>query len=222
MGANSSRNLGVDLSLGSIIAFLDDDDYWDPNRLYLFKIEFENDADVVYSDMYIFNSFSKRYIKRNESLSNTVDKLLQNNFLGGFSNVAFRKKNFFDCGRLDNELLSYQDLDLWIRLCNDAKVRYVNKPLTYYRVSNNSISLNEEKKLQGLNSILNKYNSLYKSKPECYEKRLNLEMCNYLKCGWFKSASKLYKMTDKKLNSTKYYFLGVLKYFATRLKRNGV
>ena len=57
-GANAARNLGVSASSGEFISFLDADDLWDPSKLELQLLAFENDLEpqVVFGMVTQFRS----------------------------------------------------------------------------------------------------------------------------------------------------------------------
>lgn len=191
-GANKSRNIGIKKATGEIIALLDDDDYWDKNRLKVMKKYFDLGYDVVYSDMYIFNEKKLRKIIRGETKPDKIiEKLLEGNYWGGFSNVCFTKKIFLKSNMLDESVISYQDLDLWIRMAQYGKIKYISEPLLFYRESENSISLNSNKKLYGLLFSINKYSDLYSKYPKSLEKRINNELVFFLKNGWYNNVRKI-------------------------------
>ncbi len=56
-GPSAARNTGIDASQNSLIAFLDDDDEWDPENLYLRKAIMQAHPELVYT----FSNFSTRY-----------------------------------------------------------------------------------------------------------------------------------------------------------------
>lgn len=212
-GANYARNRGAEESKGVYLSFLDDDDIWEKTRVQDMVECLRNGADVIYSDMIIFNEKFSRHSVRKES-KEPLKELLKANYFGGFSNVMLRKEIFEKVGRLDESLLSYQDIDLWIRVAEVGEIAYINKPLTYYRESINSISLNEEKKLNGLLAYLDKYEALYNQFPECKKIKLETEMVNFLKNGWFGSAKKvkgMLRVYENKFVLYGKYLKGILK-----------
>lgn len=146
MGANYSRNLGALKSSGMYLSFLDDDDYWENTRVSKIVEMFHKGYDIVYSDFIIFGKNKHRYSKReNPEYENALELMLSNNYLGGFSNVSFTKQCFIDSKMLDEEMPSYQDQDLFIRMIQIGRIGYIEEALSYYRINENSISLNSKK-----------------------------------------------------------------------------
>ena len=194
IGANASRNRGVFESQNDYIAFLDDDDEWLPNKIEESSKCFSDEIGLVYSDILIIENKRERYFKKKEYGKNeTLYHLLCGNFVGGFSGVVFKKIHFFNCNGLDTRLQSYQDIDLWIRMASMCQFYHVNKPLIKYYITDDSISLNVSKKVNGTYMLLKKYENEYKRFPESRRYRINSEIKYYLKNGWTKQAIKMYK-----------------------------
>ena len=218
-GANASRNLGALKAKGEFISFLDDDDYWRIDRIEKVVNALNDGYDVVYHDIIIFDEKRERRLNR---FAIAEDKLLEcilcSNDWGGFSSVTIRKAAFDDVGKLDVSVKSQQDTDLWIRLAQKYRAVYINEPLTFYRLSDDAISVNEKKKIEGLYHLLEKYNDLYKRYPECEKIKLKDEMILFLKNGWTEGSKQLYKELKKKhgvLYAQKAYFIGFLKRIIT-------
>ncbi|KKF42410.1 hypothetical protein AF63_05100 [Streptococcus uberis Ab71] len=191
-GANYARNLGVNESHGSFISFLDDDDYWDETRIEIFSNYFDNNTALIYSDMIMFNSSSSKISKRTlPQEDKQLEILLYDNFLGGFSNVMINKKALLHSGGLNEQMKSYQDQELWLRILPLGKIIYVNKPLTYYRISDESISNNNLNKIQGLNSLLKINKEHYEKYSGSKIKKLKNEYILSLKNGWRTNSEQL-------------------------------
>lgn len=193
-GANYARNLGAKTSKGTILSFLDDDDFWHKNRIQRVVDKIEDGYDVIYSDYEIFSEkhshVNTRYsVNEDEKLQ----KILSANFLGGFSNVSFTKELFMKVGMLDEKMPSYQDQDLFIRLVQNGKLGYINDTLSYYRITPVSISLNGNRKLSGMKLLLEKYDDLFKKYPDSKRRRLESELSYALKNGWYSNASEIKK-----------------------------
>lgn len=184
-GANYSRNLGASLSKGEILSFLDDDDFWDAHRVEKVINAIKRGADIVYSDIIILSDKNKRYsASKNPLEKDKLSMILAYNYLRGFSNVSFTKNIFKKAGSLDETAVAYQDLDLFIRMVPLGKVYYIAEPLSYYRISDNSISLDGTKKYKGLMHILDKYADLYEKYPKSKCIKLKNDYVNALRNGW--------------------------------------
>ena len=218
MGANYSRNIGIEHSHGEYISILDDDDFWDTTRVEKVIKEFEKKADIVYSDFYIFSKRKEYISKRKYPIKEEYLKnILEFNFLGGFSNVSFTRKLFYDVGKLNTKIPSYQDQDLFVRLIEKGvNISYIAEPLSYYRISTNSISLNYNKKLEGLKKFLEKYNELFEMYPMSRTKRLESELVYSEKQGWKDNSKEISNLLKKYVNKKRILFLklkGKIKFF---------
>ena len=220
MGANYSRNYGVSKSSGDILSFLDDDDYWDSNRIALMVNRFKEGYDILYSDFYIFSDKGKKYSKRDyPPIEDQLSSILAYNYLGGFSNVAFTRSLFESVHGLDETMPSYQDQDLFVRLIQNGSLSYIPKPLSYYRIMPNSISLNNKKKIDGLEAFLVKYKDLYEKFPDSLVFRLESELVYAKKQGWEDNAKTIasYLLAYESKSKIRLLSLkGKLKYIAVK------
>lgn len=219
-GANYARNLGAKKSDGTILSFLDDDDYWHINRLEKIVMKIDEGCDVVYSDYVIFSEkgsrINSRFLPKDDE---KLERILAGNFLGGFSNVTFTKKLFEKVGMLDESMPSYQDQDLFIRLVQHGRLGYINEGLSYYRITPVSISLNENKKFTGMKMLLEKYEHLFNKYPEAKRRRLESELIYARKQGWSENATAIknyLKEYDSYLRIFRIDFNGFLKYIAIK------
>lgn len=226
MGANASRNKGVLESRNEVIAFLDDDDIWLPNKIEESLKYISDEVGLVYSDILIVENKKERYFrKKNYEDREVLQGLLSGNYVGGFSGVVLNKKFFVQIGGLDTSLQSYQDLDLWIRLSKVCKFYHVKKALIKYYVMDDSISLNVDKKIKGLYSLLNKYDKEYSYFPKSRKRRIHNEIINFLKNGWVSSAMKIYYAEYSKrylhfFFNLPYVFVGLLKGIIYKVFKN--
>ncbi|WMB30176.1 glycosyltransferase [Streptococcus didelphis] len=206
-GANYARNIGVMKTKGTFISFLDDDDYWDKSRIELFSKFFDNKPVLIYSDIIMFNEKGSKISKRKYPIKEKqLETLLYDNFLGGFSNVMINKNALLNSGGLNENMKSYQDQELWLRILPLGEIIYINKPLTYYRISDESISNNNTNKVQGLNSLLKIHKKYYEKYPESKIKKLRNEYILALKNGWNENSIIIRKYLEQ-LVSLKLLFL---------------
>ncbi|MCU7871966.1 MAG: glycosyltransferase [Candidatus Thiodiazotropha sp. (ex Lucinoma borealis)] len=132
LGVSSARNLGIEKSQGEWIAFLDSDDCWMPN-----KLQQQTDA-LVKSPGYRLCHTEEIWI-RNGVRVNQMDKHSKS---GGHifqrclplcvispSSVVLHRSLFDEYGLFDTELQACEDYDLWLRICAQEAVLFVDEPL---------------------------------------------------------------------------------------------
>ena len=219
-GANYARMLGFKHSDGQYIAFLDDDDFWDLKRLEIMIPYFNDKVRLLYSDIVIFNKKTRwTSIKKDIDDDMQFNTILKENFLGGFSNVIIERSAFEEVEALDVCMPSYQDLDIWIRILYKYNAKHVNLELCYYRISDDSISLNSKKKISGLMKILEKYESFYDEKNII--DKLRGEYINSVKYSWKENQKIIGKSIRKYKNNSFYLFklklIGILKKYLSKI-----
>jgi glycosyltransferase involved in cell wall biosynthesis len=153
LGGAMARNIGIDKSTGTFISFLDDDDYWRSNKIEM-QLNFllnNPQCDLVFCDYTRFSGELQDIIK----LKQTVDlkDLLVINYISSFSFVMVRK-NILDGIRINKQLKSCQDWDLWIKVLQRSGdvARNLNANLAFYQIhKNKKISSNISNVYQGHN-----------------------------------------------------------------------
>ena len=127
-GGSATRNSGINASHGSYVAFLDSDDEWMPDKLHRQIELFErsgNDVGLVYA------GFERRlpdgevatHIPRDRT--GLSRKLLIDNVVGGASVGVVRQAVFERVGFFDTALQSGQDVDFWLRVCEQFSADFV-------------------------------------------------------------------------------------------------
>lgn len=162
-GGNAARNSGILNSNGELIAFLDDDDLWLPQKLAAHLNEHQQNPNVglVYSNaLYVYNNrFIKNFVSNEQLPSNVLEAMRTGDFCPSTSSmVSIRQECVKKCGLFDETLQSIQDWDYWFRIAHVFEFSHIPMTLVnYYQHVGNRTSQNENKRRQGINQICNKW-----------------------------------------------------------------
>mgnify|MGYP001445086761 CR=1 FL=1 len=160
----ASRNLGIHLSTGSWIAFIDSDDWWTNDKLIksVKYIETEN-FDLIYHDLYLVDKKNQLTFKKLASSRSLHFPIYQDLLLNGNgilnSSVLVRKKILEEVGLLscDTDKITWEDYDCWLRISRITnRFYYLKETLGYYWVAGGNMS-NPDQDLKNAKSIYNKY-----------------------------------------------------------------
>jgi glycosyltransferase involved in cell wall biosynthesis len=139
-GVSVSRNKGIKLSKGNVIAFCDSDDRWNHEKLEKQLPELEN-HDIICSDFILEKSKNlKSKIIREKKLIFYSD-LLKYNFIANSSGIY----NVTSLGKEYQKSIGAEDFLMWLNLAKRSKkpiFRY-QEPLMTYSSSPNSLSANK-------------------------------------------------------------------------------
>lgn len=128
-GVSNARNVGIKASTGEVIAFLDADDVWYPNKLERQWTAMERYPDVGFSCSNFgiidhrtglpaahFDQF--RHLDElvmDRPLDHPLEVLIPRNFVGTCSNVMVRRSVLEQTGLFDPRFRQSEDFDLWLR-----------------------------------------------------------------------------------------------------------
>lgn len=138
LGGNAARNTGIKSAKGTLIAGLDDDDVFLPNRISLLVENYDEKYSLV-------TSCSKQIIK-NEVLKTKFVPIIDIGtmlYFNAIGNQALVKKEYIQkVGYYDENLKRYQDYDIWLRLIDQfgkAKmVKEVTQVINYNHTSHSN------------------------------------------------------------------------------------
>lgn len=215
-GVSSARNLGLELSTGDYITFLDADDYWDKEFLEIMYQSIEkNDICYcfhyfVYKDKITEYNFKESNLPKillylsNKLTPNTNSWLIRNDFL---------KENKI----LFNTNLSWGEDMLFFSniLTLTRKIVFVPKRLTYYTMSvPNSLSKNDEKKFEDHIHWINELNTTLSNNikdEKLRNKTMNLIFFYLLPAGILYRIERFVNIEDYEISSK--YWRKYYKYF---------
>lgn len=142
-GQAAARNTGARLAQSPYLAFLDQDDLWEPTFLEetLAILEAATEAVLVHCDGYQVN-------ERNEILEydaamkhqRSVTQLLRGGHDAATSGSLFRKTCFDAVGGYDAGLSIWEDIDLAIRLYESDRFIHLPKPMYRHRLYGHNAS----------------------------------------------------------------------------------
>lgn len=131
-----SRNYGIKLSKGNVIAFLDSDDYWFKKKLQTCISEFDSGFDIVCHS--VLNQ--KRYNHLNKKI-NFLLVYLNPNIVTPSSLIYKKDKNHNINFNENKRFNTSEDYFLILNeLVNEKKIKFINKDLSYYRIHSNNLS----------------------------------------------------------------------------------
>lgn len=193
LGACKARNTGLTFASGDYVAFLDDDDEWLNNKLekQLSCIS-ESDAGAVYCyyNNILENGEVQKVIPCNLSGDLSL-KLLAGNCVGGTSMPLIRKSVFESVGLFDEDLLSSQDHDMWLRISLKYKFICCDDYLVNRYMQCESITNNIIKQKQGFMFFINKHKYLYEMYKNEYNFLLTQKAKVWISNGYFKDGCRL-------------------------------
>ncbi len=145
-GVSSARNYGISVSSGSLIAFLDSDDIWLPEKIE-FQVDFlkkNENFGMVLCDCYfvdesgdITGQSCRRKVLKNDGYI-VKDVLVSPSLIP--SSVLVRKSVLEDSGYFDEYLNTAEDIDLHLRISMRHKIGLIEKPLFKYMRGNDGLS----------------------------------------------------------------------------------
>jgi len=172
LGPAGARNIGIKASTGKLIAFLDHDDQWLPQKLS-YQVNIFNtipEADLVFTDGYnvvitnrgaqqsrlleINNSF-KRSLKLKQTLffkdvyeiSGQLQRTLYSKCFIAPSTVMVKRACIEKVKGFNPKRFGTEDIDLWVRLAYFARFYYWTEPVIIRNVEDRSFSKISERRL---------------------------------------------------------------------------
>jgi glycosyltransferase involved in cell wall biosynthesis len=213
-----ARNLAIKKSKGKLIAFLDADDLWSSDKLYLQIKKFKNKkVGLVFSNYYFLNQRTgKKKLAYKKKLPEGIifNELLKDYFIG--INTVVMKKSIFKNKNIFNKKFNIiGDFDFFIRISQNIYFTAIHLPLVTYRIHDKNFSNNNYKMyISELKIWLNSHkllsdNNFFYVK----EKIIYLEaMLNILSKKYIASLKKIFQISSH-IKKIKFLIIVLIKIF---------
>lgn len=167
-GLAASRNTAIELSQGALIAFIDHDDIWLPQKLERQVPLFEKNPTLglLYSNAILLHQATGKefhqFKHRNQPRGMAFEDLLCH-YVFSIPTILIRRKSLIALHQwFDEKLTLIEEADLFIRIAHDWEIEYQNEVLAKWRMHSESLTwkrahlFSKEWKI-----VLDKYKSLY-------------------------------------------------------------
>lgn len=145
IGHAESRNVGIREASGDLVAFLDHDDIWLPDKLQrqIEVLEANPDAAAVFNDCEVFGPNADRLRLDQQIIPDQPDFLWfinHGNYTITASAVMVRKQTMLDIGLFDSRYSTCDDLDAWLKILMQAPIVHIPEALTRYRLHGGNVN----------------------------------------------------------------------------------
>lgn len=179
IGLSASRNVGISVSSGTYISFLDDDDEILPQKVAL-QVELFNEnksADVVYCGA--IRRYKDYFVYKYPSLTGSIYPEVLGGCPGTVHSLMIKKKCFDEVGLFDERLEQFEDFDLWVRISKKYKFDFVDECLVVYNYHPNQMTKKYKEILSSRDYLLDKYagDYLLNKRFLCVQLRRQISLC---------------------------------------------
>ena len=131
-GVSAARNIGIKVSIGKWICFLDSDDEWKKDKLEKQINAMKSNPGYKFfhsNEIWIKNGLRINQKKKHKKYGGDIfDKCLDMCRISP-SSVMIDKTVFDEVGNFNEDLVVCEDYELWLRICDKYRVFFIDEPL---------------------------------------------------------------------------------------------
>lgn len=131
-GVSAARNIGIKVSIGEWICFLDSDDEWKKDKLEKQINAMKSNPGYKFfhsNEIWIKNGLRINQKKKHKKYGGDIfDKCLDICRISP-SSVMIDKTVFDEVGNFNEDLVVCEDYELWLRICDKYRVFFIDEPL---------------------------------------------------------------------------------------------
>lgn len=131
-GVSAARNIGIKVSIGEWICFLDSDDEWKKDKLEKQINAMKSNPCYKFfhsNEIWIKNGLRINQKKKHKKYGGDIfDKCLDMCRISP-SSVMIDKTVFDEVGNFNEDLVVCEDYELWLRICDKYRVFFIDEPL---------------------------------------------------------------------------------------------
>ena len=198
-GLAGARCTGVINARGKYIAFIDDDDLWEPTKLekQVNSLESNSQAGLCYTWTALADSNGKatgRVIASNAE-GNVWQQMTEMNIVCCGSTPMIRRSCFDEVGLFDHQISPSDDWDMWWRIAAKYEFTVIKEPLIRYRQHPNNSSKKCDHMLATSRILIER--NFAQAPIELLHLRNRSYGCIYLYLGWRAIENNDYQQAQK-------------------------
>jgi glycosyltransferase involved in cell wall biosynthesis/2-polyprenyl-3-methyl-5-hydroxy-6-metoxy-1,4-benzoquinol methylase len=141
-GQSSARNFGAKKALGEYLSFIDQDDAWKENKLELTVPHLDADTDLIYTDgdtikedgSIMYSGIHNNYLCGAPHPKNSIEQILFKDIFVMPGLMTIKKETFLKVNGFDEGLSGYEDDDLFLRIYEVGKMKYLPVSTLKWRI----------------------------------------------------------------------------------------